>query len=49
MSIDDQSIFYIDPTSIKWVPFFTNLLLGVRKYLQNEEDKTLKPALKKDF
>jgi len=49
MSIDDQSAFYIDPTSIKWVPYFTNLIRGVRKYLHNEQDKTLKPALKKNF
>jgi len=49
MSIDDQSEFYIDPTSIKWIPYFTNLTLGVRKYLHKEEDKTLKPALKKHF
>lgn len=49
MNIDDQSLFYIDPTSLKWIPFFTNLTLGVRRYLHKESDKTLNQALKKNF
>lgn len=49
LSVDDQSVFYIDPTSLNWTPYFINLTLGVRKYLHKESDKTMKQALKKDF
>jgi len=49
LSVDDKSVFYIDPTSINWTPFFINLTLGVRTYLHEESDRTLKKALKKDF
>lgn len=49
MSVDDQSVFYIDPTSLEWAPFFTNLTLGVRKYLHKESDDTLQKALDKHF
>lgn len=49
LSVDDRSAFYIDPTSLKWIPYFTNLTMGVRKFLHKESDKTLKQALKKDF
>lgn len=49
MSIDDQSAFYIDPTSLIWAPYFINLTLGVRKFLHKETDKTINQALKKNF
>lgn len=49
LSKDDQSVFYIDPTSLNWTPYFINLTLGVRKYLHKESDKTMKQALKKNF
>jgi fatty acyl-CoA reductase len=49
MNIDDQSTYYIDPTSINWASFFVNLTIGVRKYLHKESDKTLKQALQKQF
>lgn len=49
MSVDDQSVFNIDPTSLSWTPYFINLALGVRKYLHKEGDKTLPAALKKNF
>ncbi|XP_022166923.1 putative fatty acyl-CoA reductase CG8306 [Myzus persicae] len=49
LSVDDQSVFYIDPTSLNWTPYFINLTLGVRKYLHKESDKTMKQALKKNF
>lgn len=49
LSVDDRAVFYIDPTSLQWTPFFINLTLGVRKYLHKESEKTLKVALKKNF
>lgn len=49
MCVDDQSVFFLDPTSISWTPYFINLTKGVRKYLHNEGDKTLNQALKKNF
>uniref|UniRef100_A0A2S2NRX6 Putative fatty acyl-CoA reductase n=1 Tax=Schizaphis graminum TaxID=13262 RepID=A0A2S2NRX6_SCHGA len=49
MSVDDKSVFYIDPTSLKWTPYFINLTLGVRTYLLREDETTMKNALKKDF
>lgn len=49
MSVDDRSIYNIDPTSLEWAPFFINLTKGVRKYLNKEGDETLKKALKKNF
>lgn len=49
LSVDDKTVFYIDPTTLLWAPYFTNLALGVRKYLHKENEKTLQQALKKDF
>lgn len=49
MNIDDQAVYYIDPTTLCWAPFFNNLVLGVRKYLLEEDTKTLQKALKKHF
>lgn len=49
MSVDDKSVFNVDPTSLKWKPYFTNLTLGVRRYLHKESDKTLTAAMKKNF
>lgn len=49
MSLDDQFIFNIDPTSLEWTPFFVNLTLGVRKYLHKENEDTLQKALDKHF
>lgn len=49
LSVDEQSVFYIDPTSLNWAPYFVYLTLGVRKYLHKESDKTMKQALKKDL
>lgn len=49
MSVDDQHIFYIDPTTLNWTTFFINLTKGVRKYLHKEDDKTVQRAMKKHF
>lgn len=49
MNVDDQAVYYIDPTTLSWAPFFDNLVLGVRKYLHKEDKKTLQKALKKHF
>jgi len=49
LGVDDQSVFYIDPTSLNWAPYFINLTMGVRKYLHKESDKTMTQALNKDF
>lgn len=49
MCVDDQQIFYIDPTTLNWMAFFVNLTKGVRKYLHKEDDNTLQKALKKHF
>lgn len=49
LSVDDRAVFNIDPTSLKWSQFFINLTLGVRKYLNKENEKTLKAALNKNL
>lgn len=49
MNIDEQYIFYLNPVTLDWKPYFINLTLGVRKYLLKEDDKTIKRALNKHF
>ncbi|CAH0404459.1 unnamed protein product [Chilo suppressalis] len=43
----DRELFYIDISSLNWEDYFTNLQLGVRKYLNKEKDSTLPAARKK--
>ncbi|VVC39906.1 Male sterility, NAD-binding,NAD(P)-binding domain,Fatty acyl-CoA reductase, C-terminal [Cinara cedri] len=47
MSVSDQSEFYVDPSNINWKTYLNSLAKGVRKYLHNEDDKTLKKAQRK--
>ncbi|XP_060844912.1 putative fatty acyl-CoA reductase CG8306 [Rhopalosiphum padi] len=49
LSVDDKSVFNIDPTSLNWTSFFINLTMGVRTYLHREDESTMEIALKKDF
>ncbi|KAJ2943362.1 hypothetical protein O0L34_g12170 [Tuta absoluta] len=44
----DKQLFYIDIASINWESYFTSLLLGVRRYLNHEKEKTLPAARTKD-
>jgi fatty acyl-CoA reductase len=44
----DKKNFQIDITDLSWQDFFKNLNLGVRRYLNNEHEKTLPAARKKD-
>lgn len=38
----------MDITTLEWDAFFTNLVKGVRRYLNNESMKTLPAAKRKD-
>jgi hypothetical protein len=49
LSVDDKSVFNVDPTSINWTSFFIKLTWGVRRYLHREDESTMEIALKKDF
>ncbi|XP_037300738.1 putative fatty acyl-CoA reductase CG8306 [Manduca sexta] len=44
----DKDIFYIDITTLYWEDYFKNLLLGVRRYLNNEKSTNLQSARNKD-
>ncbi|KAM3955679.1 putative fatty acyl-CoA reductase CG8306 isoform 1-T2 [Aphomia sociella] len=44
----DKETFFIDISTLIWKDYFTNLLLGVRRYLNNEKDTTLPAARSKD-
>ncbi|XP_053621972.1 putative fatty acyl-CoA reductase CG8306 [Plodia interpunctella] len=48
LNATDSELFYIDISSINWLAFFTNLHLGVRRYLNNENQKTMEAARGKD-
>lgn len=48
MNEADSGLFYIDISKLQWEPFFVNLHLGVRRYLNNEKEKTLEAARGKD-
>lgn len=47
MSVADQSVFYVDPSNIDWKTYINVLAKGVRKYLHNENEETLKKAMRK--
>lgn len=44
LSDGDREKFYLDVSSIDWVEYCINLHRGVRRYLNNEKDKTLEAA-----
>lgn len=44
----DKETFYIDISTLNWEDYFTNLTLGVRRYLNNEKIKTLPAARSRD-
>ncbi|XP_049883836.1 putative fatty acyl-CoA reductase CG8306 [Pectinophora gossypiella] len=44
----DRELFNIDISTLHWEEYFTKLLLGVRRYLNREEEKTLPAARSKD-
>lgn len=44
----DRELFFIDISTLVWKDYFTNLLLGVRKYLNNEKESSLPAARRKD-
>jgi fatty acyl-CoA reductase len=48
MSEADKKNFYIDIGTLNWDEFFLNLSLGVRRYLNNETEKTLPAARTKN-
>lgn len=47
MSAADQAEFYVDPSNIDWKTYMNILAKGVRKYLHNENEETLKKAMRK--
>lgn len=48
MSDEDKDQFSIDIKTLDWEDYFTNMAMGVRRYLNNEQDKNLPAARKKD-
>lgn len=48
MSDTDRQAFNIDISSLTWLAYFEKLTLGVRRYLNKEQEKTLPDARWKD-
>ncbi|XP_055639254.1 putative fatty acyl-CoA reductase CG8306 [Toxorhynchites rutilus septentrionalis] len=48
LSREDDELFKIDISELKWPEYFVSLAQGVRRYLHNEHPKTLAAARKKD-
>ncbi|KAK6633634.1 hypothetical protein RUM44_004241 [Polyplax serrata] len=47
LSESDKETFSLDISKLDWVGFYVQLVKGVRRYLHNEEDKTLPAARRK--
>jgi fatty acyl-CoA reductase len=45
---DDKQMFYLDMSTMEWEPYFHDLCIGVRTYLNKEKLSTLKTARIKD-
>lgn len=48
MSPVDQKIFYIDISTLNWIEYFEQSVLGVREFLNKESHKSLPAARRKD-
>ena len=48
LSEEDREKFYLDLSTLEWEPYFHDLCIGVRTYLNNEKLTTLKAARIKD-
>lgn len=48
MSDADKAAYNIDISDLDWEDYFTDLVQGVRKYLNKEDEKTLEAARGKD-
>uniref|UniRef100_A0A8D8ZIX0 Fatty acyl-CoA reductase n=1 Tax=Cacopsylla melanoneura TaxID=428564 RepID=A0A8D8ZIX0_9HEMI len=45
---EEKETFYLNISKLDWDHFFYNLAKGVRRYLMNEDDKTIEAAKRKD-
>ena len=49
LSGEDREVFNLDISKLDWDDYFTQMIQGVRRYLNNEHPQTLPAARRKDF
>lgn len=45
----DREVFNLDVSKLEWEDYFTQMVQGVRLYLNNEHPRTLSAAKRKDY